>query len=250
MTDSISYGQLAGTYHQLRGGDQRSKSIAAGVLHIVGTRGRMLDVGTGPATVANLLSTSGWQLVGVDVSIEMIRQAAPHPESRFVVADAACLPFVPSIFDVVLFVWVLHLVGDVKGSLMEAKRMLAKGGRIVSVAGLPEPMDDDLDPIRRAMTEQLDAERFHRSERLAGIAASVGLRTERLGMIELVSELSPAELADQILQRQFSVLWNIDDARFAQIVQPAIDHLLSLPEPEKRRQRLARHRVLVLTPDT
>lgn len=59
---------------------------------------------------------------------------------------------------------------------------------------------------------------------------------------------SPADLIERMELRQWGALIDLDDARFAQIVQPPIDGLRTVPEPDRKRARVGRHRMFVFAP--
>jgi hypothetical protein len=86
-------------------------------------------------------------------------------------------------------------------------------------------------------------------ERLEPLAAECGLRIE----VETTTgpgtwEESPADLIERMEQRQWGVLIDLDQDRFDTVVQPVIDGLRALPEPGRKRVRIARHRLFVLAP--
>lgn len=99
-----------------------------------GARGDTLEIGIG--TGSNLgVYPAGTVVQGIDVSAPVLAVAAERAErdGREVVlfeGDAAALPFADSSFDTVVATFVLCSVGDVAGSLREARRVLRPGGTI------------------------------------------------------------------------------------------------------------------------
>ncbi|HEX4956484.1 MAG TPA: methyltransferase domain-containing protein [Thermoanaerobaculia bacterium] len=70
---------------------------------------RLLDLCTGTGEIARRASRRGAQVVGVDFTAGMVRQAARKaPRARFVLADARHLPFAEAAFDVALLSFALH----------------------------------------------------------------------------------------------------------------------------------------------
>ncbi|GGL37979.1 class I SAM-dependent methyltransferase [Planomonospora parontospora] len=109
-----------------------------------------LDLGCGEGRISRDLSESGHRVTGVDVSpilVEAARQA--HPDGRYLVADAAGLPFDDGAFDLVVAYNVLMDVDDLDSSVREAARVLAPGGRLVPA--ITHPITD---------TGRFDGERF------------------------------------------------------------------------------------------
>ncbi len=103
---------------------------------------RMLDLGCGPGVSTIVLAQAGHAnvLVGLDVAPRMLAEAqhyttSAHLESRvrYVLADAARLPFADNCLDMVTGHSFLYLVSDRTRVVQEAFRVLRHGGRIASM---------------------------------------------------------------------------------------------------------------------
>jgi arsenite methyltransferase len=99
---------------------------------------RVLDVGCGPGFyVTELLEVVGpdGAVVGVDGSADMLAVAAKrsegHANVEFHEADATALPVPDSSFERALSVQVLEYVADVPAALVEMRRALRPGGRVL-----------------------------------------------------------------------------------------------------------------------
>jgi hypothetical protein len=81
----------------------------------------------------------------------------------------------------------------------------------------------------------------------ADLPTLAGLRTITAGVVPLEFEMSPNEQVQLIEDRQYAPLWELDDARWRDVVQPVIDALRALPKPELPRARVLRqpYRVFV-----
>jgi len=91
-----------------------------------------LDLGCGEGRVSRDLAGRGHDVTGVDASPTLIAAAAEaHPEGRYLIADAAGLPFGDGDFDVIVAYNMLMDVSDLSGAVREAARVLAPGGRMV-----------------------------------------------------------------------------------------------------------------------
>ncbi len=106
-----------------------------------GEKLKILDVGTGPGIVANLLSDLGHDVTGVDVSDSMLKMAMKNSDSlhhslEFVQGDAERLPFESGSFDAVVNRYVLWTLPDPMKALAEWRRVLKPGGRLVVVDGI------------------------------------------------------------------------------------------------------------------
>jgi ubiquinone/menaquinone biosynthesis C-methylase UbiE len=101
---------------------------------------RILDVGTGPGIVANLISGMGYDVTGIDASERMLAKAREnsatlHNSVELVLADAENLPFSEASFDAVVNRYVLWSLPDPKSAIAQWHRVLRPGGRLVVVDG-------------------------------------------------------------------------------------------------------------------
>lgn len=93
--------------------------------------GRTLDVGCGEGRLARDLAALGYDVVGVDASPTLLAAAREaSPELELHLADAADLPFPAASFGLVIAFMSLQDVDDLAGSLREAARVIAPGGRL------------------------------------------------------------------------------------------------------------------------
>ena len=90
---------------------------------------RVLDVATGPGTIAGVAAARGADVVGLDFSGAMIAEATRlHPAVAFREGDAHALPFDAASFDaVVMNFGLLHLARP-ETAMAEAHRVLRGDG--------------------------------------------------------------------------------------------------------------------------
>jgi len=131
ITVVLSYGQ-----------DQRWKQR---LVELVAPRaeppGLALDLATGTGDIAFRLASSGWNVVGLDVTRRMIElaqhKAAAQRRDRaapgFLVGDMVALPFPPRVFDVVTAGYGLRNVPDLHAAIDEIHRVLKTGGQVLSL---------------------------------------------------------------------------------------------------------------------
>ncbi|MFB7662873.1 class I SAM-dependent methyltransferase [Kitasatospora sp. NPDC056138] len=122
---------------------------AAGVARGV----RLLDVGTGPGTVAAAAGERGARVTAVDADpgmVELAAAGAPRAEVR--VAVLPRLPFADGEFDAVTANFVVNHVEDPIAALAELRRVTRPGGRIAATIwpGGPNP---GMSLFDRALTE-------------------------------------------------------------------------------------------------
>src|SRR6266700_1467685 len=86
----------------------------------------VLDVGIGTGRFAEYVSNSGFDVVGIDVSLSMMAKAREKRVRNLVQADAHYLPFRDRVFDGGIMVHVLHLVRDWVQVVREAGRVTGK----------------------------------------------------------------------------------------------------------------------------
>ena len=103
-----------------------------------GQRGRLLEVGCGPAIMLPDLLAMGFEVHGIDVSAEMIRRAeqrmASHPlasRCTLTIGDVEKLDFPDGRFDAVLAMGVLEYLATYHLALREIARVLKLGGQLV-----------------------------------------------------------------------------------------------------------------------
>lgn len=96
---------------------------------------RILDLGCGTGQLTRKIAESGAEVVGLDVSPEMIGQARQNfPELCFVLQDAATMPF-ENEFDAVFSNAALHWMLNASSVAKAIARALRKRGRFVAELG-------------------------------------------------------------------------------------------------------------------
>jgi len=127
-----------------------------------GTADRLLDVGTGSGRFAAALCrlVPDGSVTGIDPARDRLRAAREamirHRVANLELANgcAETLPFVSEVFDSACLMFSLHHFADPAKGLCEIRRVVKKGGHLVSVDPvLKEPVDED-DRRLRAVIEE------------------------------------------------------------------------------------------------
>ena len=109
---------------------------------------RVLDLACGPGIVAERVAPNVGQVVGIDVTPEMISLAharvvkARQPNVHFGVGRAEDLPFEENEFDRVITRLSFHHFPDVRVVLAQVRRVLHSGGRLI-IADVVSSEDSD-----------------------------------------------------------------------------------------------------------
>ena len=127
ITRLLSYGQ-----------DARWKSRVAEIVRTEGKTGRLLDLACGTGDIAWALAPHARQVVGLDLTTAMLRQAEGRRQKAeepvgWVCGDMTRLPFADASFEVVTAGYGLRNVPVLEAAVAEIARVLAPGGLFVSL---------------------------------------------------------------------------------------------------------------------
>ena len=110
---AVSFDRVAGIYDATRWSgfppEILKKLLSAMKETLAGSR-TILDVGIGTGRFAEYLNDSGFNVVGIDLSLSMMAKAREKRLRNLVQADAHHLPFRDQAFDGAIMIHVLHLV--------------------------------------------------------------------------------------------------------------------------------------------
>lgn len=241
MARSVPFDRIAERYEETRGGLERGEHFAVSIDAQLPAGATVLEIGVGTGAVALGLVGLGHDVIGLDLSRPMLTKAVERLPGRLVLGDAAVLPLGDAVVDAVVAVWTVHLVGDVDAMADEVRRVLRPGGRWFVVS--PNADWDPVDVLDLAYSFGPALGRgWDRSESLAPRLAT--RRVRHLGDTatdEHRFEETPNQRADSIERRDWSSLWDLDDVAWNQHVQPVVDALRALPEPDRRRPCVHRY---------
>lgn len=135
MSGSVSFDRAADYYDQTRA---RPEPLIAHLLPVLPRDGMCLEIGVGTGRIAIPLTEKGIELVGVDISREMLKKLVAKRRAgrpRVAVADATRLPFDDRTFASAIAAHVLHLIPGWRSAVDEVLRVLRPGGTLVATRG-------------------------------------------------------------------------------------------------------------------
>jgi len=204
---AVSFDHIAGVYDSTRWSGipaEVMKSLLNAMKELFAGCRTILDVGIGTGRFAGYLNNSGFDVVGIDVSLSMMAKAREKGVRNLVQADAHYLPFRDMVFDAAIMVHVLHLVrdwvqvvgevGQVTGRVVVAE---VEGGEGFS------PRSTYLE-LRKEMDYPLD--RFNDGE--AGLRRAVPPATVKL-IGDYWTDIDVHEEIDSFDKRKSSVSWDV-----------------------------------------
>jgi demethylmenaquinone methyltransferase/2-methoxy-6-polyprenyl-1,4-benzoquinol methylase len=112
------------------GQDRRWRRAASAAIDVI-PGDRVLDLAAGTGTSTVVLADAGAEVVAVDISSGMLREAGRRGVRDVIVGDAGRLPFADGTFDAVTISFGLRNVPDVPTALSELRRVTRPGGRLV-----------------------------------------------------------------------------------------------------------------------
>ena len=131
--DAVAGEYAANLYGELAGKPLDREQLARLAAETRG-RGRVCDLGCGPGQIARFLADRGADAFGVDLSAEMLGEAARlSPDLTFVQGDMLALPIADgALAGVAAFYSIVHVSGErLSAALAEMRRVLAPGGLLL-----------------------------------------------------------------------------------------------------------------------
>jgi ubiquinone/menaquinone biosynthesis C-methylase UbiE len=141
---------------------------------------RVLDFGCGTGILFPELAARGYRVIGIDLSLDMLRAGGESLNIFSVCGDGCSLPFADASFDAVFCRGSLHHVPDLTLALQETGRVLKSGGELI----FSEPSNDSIlnRLARRIMYRHRDD--FHegdeglRRQPVLRVLSSLGLKVD------------------------------------------------------------------------
>jgi ubiquinone/menaquinone biosynthesis C-methylase UbiE len=220
MHNSLSFDRAAGYYDQTRSlpGPIVRQGVRA-ILDISGAAARVLDVGTGTGRISIPLLEHGADLVGCDLSSEMLQRLQEKlPPARILQADASRMPFPTGHFDALLTVHVLHLIAPWQEALQEFKRVLRPGGIYLNVRTYERAGFSIREQMRNFWREWVEAQgvKIHQPgvrdhQVFLKELKSLGVRLEEVEVVRYSLSYTLREELGRYNARVYSDAWQLPD---------------------------------------
>jgi SAM-dependent methyltransferase len=214
---AVSFDRVANIYDATRwAGVPRPimEKILSGMKDMLKDCRSILDIGTGTGRFAQFFKDSGFYVVGVDISLQMMAEAREKGVRDLVRADAQHLPFRDGSFDGSIMIHVLHLVENWVQAVHEVGRVTKR--LLISEAGETEgfsPRQSYLG-LRAEMGHPLN--RFNASEH--GLRKLIHPKFI-VSAGDYWAEVSADEEITSFEARKSSVMWDVPEEIHIRIIQ-------------------------------
>lgn len=226
-----NYDRVAGIYDATRGlAPEVAEQVGLGLAEILREAGvsSVLEVGIGTGRIAVLIAEQGFQVTGIDISLEMLRQLRrKRQDVAAALALDSQLPFRPGTFDAVIFSHVLHLVPDAQRTLHAARGCVRRGGVLLNCehfyADQPEQRAGErLNEIILEVTGRpgrYHARRANESPDFAAMVTALGGTVESREIAQWTDLNTLRREVDRLQRRVNSNTWAIPDEAMPVIVE-------------------------------
>lgn len=187
--------------------------VVDGITQFLG-ESSVVDFGVGTGRFAAPLARSEIEVAGVDISMEMIRQAREKGVGSLALAAAEFAPFRTGSFDYAMVVHFMHLVNDWKATIKEIARVTTKG--LMTVVEDPQgfrPRDLYLQ-LRESKGFPMPGLKLGERQMISMVEPST--------LRELVKDrrvFDPSALLDEYSAKLHSITWDMPDGVNAAIVE-------------------------------
>lgn len=177
----------------------------------------VLDLGCGTGRFS--VAITGWfaaRVVGLDLSLEMLRQAQRHaarPSVAYLAGDGERMPLRDATCDAAWLSTVVHHIPDLPACARDLRRVLRPNAPVFIRSWFPGRAD--VLTFRYFPGARRIAETFPTMDQTVAAFAPAGFRMEALQSVPQISASSLREFRDRVRTRADSTLQAISDEEFA-----------------------------------
>jgi len=213
---SISFDRAVGYYDQTRSlPDEQMEELVSRLLEQLPGDGVCLEIGVGTGRIALPLMDRGIDVVGVDISPEMLgRLVAKRATCKVAVADATRLPFADGTFTAAVAAHVLHLIPAWTAALDELMRVVVGGGVILASRAGGSTSDWQKAVRRQFFIEAGDPPwppGVDTIDQLDGEMRSRGALVRKIDDVQSEDEHTISQLLDALEKGIWAACWSIDE---------------------------------------
>ena len=218
LSRPISFDQAAGYYDRTR---TIPEAIMARTMKMllaeIPERGLCLEIGIGTGRIALPLARAGRSVVGVDISLEMLRRLIHNSGGHappLVLGEAGRLPFRDRTFSSAIAAHVLHLIPAWQAAVDELLRVVGPGGVLVATRGRKNTSDWARRVSRRFFVEAGDPPWPPGLDRLEGLDDHMRERGASARMLPKMSSTKSSSVTEVLADLEagyWSACWSLDE---------------------------------------
>ena len=215
---SLSFDRAAAYYDETRSlPDYAMQLLIARLVAELPREGLCLEIGIGTGRIALPLAAHGVRVVGVDISMEMLRKLiakAGRNGPPVAIADAIHLPFRDSTFESAVAAHVLHLIPIWRSAVDELTRVVVPGGVLLASKGSEVRVEWQARVRRRFFIEAGDPPWPPGLDSMENLDEHMRTRGATTGKVEDVRHEGAATISGLIAALEkgiYAACWSIDD---------------------------------------
>lgn len=202
--------------------------------------GVVLDVGCGTGQLSLPLAKRGYEVLGIDVSAEMIKLAQSKVRqgwnARYTVADVRCMPNDDASVDAVVVSKLFQHIQDWEKACHQLIRVVQPGGYIFQINERGAFGNSVRRYFSRRATERGFASRFiglnpHSDSELTAVMSSQRCLSTTIDMSDVPwdTEITYGEALDRIRERLFAEFWYLPLAVYDELVDDTLSWIEAQP---------------------
>jgi ubiquinone/menaquinone biosynthesis C-methylase UbiE len=225
MSQSVSFDRASEYYDKTRAFPPEVEAVVGQFLAQAGSfkpTDTLLEIGIGTGRIALPLAPHVGQIIGADISLQMMEQLQRKQSGEHIhlaLADALLLPFPNKVFDAGVIVHVLHLVADAETVLREMARVLKPDAKLLH-CGNRFPDKGSVELLSNVWGDTNTSGRItERYKRILALFEQLGWQITGKHAHEYTRYTTPRAYISHIEERTWSATWQMSDAEIADVIQ-------------------------------